>query len=129
MARISALISAISALISAFSSLSCSNLSARISAFTVASCSARAVAWVHTQPPAFVGRVALSVGGHVAVGAVGAQVVLVLATSSWGKSLAVLHAALLCSSRSRPAAAMSLAGRAARRRDAREHSRTQRHES
>jgi len=28
------------------------------------------------QPPAFVGRVALGVGGHVAVGAVGAQVVV-----------------------------------------------------
>jgi len=47
------------------------------------------------------------VGGRVAVGAVGVQVALVLATSSWGKSLAVVHAALVCSSRTRQAAAMS----------------------
>jgi len=61
------------------------------------------------------------VGGRVAVGAVGVQVV-VLATSSWGKFLAVVHAALVCSSRTRQAAAMLLAGRSARCRDAREDS-------
>ena len=60
------------------------------------------------------------VGGRVAVGAVGVQVALVFATSSWGKSLAVVHAALVCSSRTRQAATMSAAGRSARRRDARE---------
>ena len=61
---------------------------------------------------ALVGRVALGVGGHVAVGAVGAQVVLVLATSSWGwKSLVVLFAALLCSSRLRLTRVVIVIGR------------------
>jgi len=67
------------------------------------------------------------VGGRVAVGAVGVQVV-VLATSSWVWKSLDLHAALLCSSR--PAAAMLLAGagRSAWHRDARDV-KTQRHES